>query len=152
MGIQVYISCHIQIILISTPITKSCEYSNSFAWSHGSWIYIYLYNQCLSPLKLWVLTPFMARCTRYNIMWSSLSVTCDRSVVFTGYPGLLRRWTWVPMDVCHHISSIYKAENILNMNFRIREICIYTVSCITSFRCTAYILSLSFSDNEMLRR
>jgi hypothetical protein len=31
-----------------------------------SWIYIYLYNQCLSPLKLWVLTPFMARCTRYN--------------------------------------------------------------------------------------
>ena len=56
------------------------------------------------------------------------------------------------MDVCHHISSIYKAQNILNMNFRIKEICIYTVSCITSFRCTAYILSLSFSDNEMLRR
>jgi hypothetical protein len=23
----------------------------------------------------------MARCTRYNIMWKSLSVTCDRSVV-----------------------------------------------------------------------
>jgi hypothetical protein len=26
--------------------------------------------------------PFMARCTRCNIMWSILSVTCDRSVVF----------------------------------------------------------------------
>jgi len=26
-------------------------------------------NQCLSPLTLWVRTPFMARCTRYNIMW-----------------------------------------------------------------------------------
>ena len=26
-------------------------------------------NQCLSPLKLWVRTPFIARCTRYNIMW-----------------------------------------------------------------------------------
>jgi hypothetical protein len=25
----------------------------------------------------------MARCTRYNIMWSSLSVTCNRSVVFS---------------------------------------------------------------------
>jgi len=23
-------------------------------WSYGSWIYNYLWNQCLSPLKLWV--------------------------------------------------------------------------------------------------
>jgi hypothetical protein len=29
----------------------------SWSWSHGSWIYNYLYNQCLSPLTLWVLTP-----------------------------------------------------------------------------------------------
>jgi len=35
--------------------------------------------------KLWVRTPFMVRCTRYNIMWYSLSVTCGRSVVFLGY-------------------------------------------------------------------
>jgi len=26
-----------------------------------------------------------------NIMWSSLSVTCDRSVVFTGYSGFLHQ-------------------------------------------------------------
>ena len=26
-------------------------------------------NQCLSPLKLWVQTPFMVRCTGYNIIW-----------------------------------------------------------------------------------
>jgi hypothetical protein len=38
-------------------------------WSHGSWIYKYLCNQCLSPIKLWVQIPLMARCTRYNIMW-----------------------------------------------------------------------------------
>jgi len=38
------------------------------SWSYGSWIYNYLYNLCLSPLKLWVRTPFIARCTRYNIM------------------------------------------------------------------------------------
>jgi len=25
--------------------------------------------EILSPLKLWVRTQFMARCTRYNIMW-----------------------------------------------------------------------------------
>jgi len=39
-----------------------------WSWSYGSWIYNYLCNQCLSPLKLWVRTLFMARCTRYNIM------------------------------------------------------------------------------------
>jgi len=43
------------------------------------------YNQCLSPLMLWVRMPFMARCTRYNIMWWSLSVTYDRPVVFSGF-------------------------------------------------------------------
>ena len=42
---------------------------SSWSWSHGSWIYNYLCNQCPSPLKLWVLTLFMARCTQYNIMW-----------------------------------------------------------------------------------
>jgi hypothetical protein len=26
----------------------------SWSWSYGSWIYNYLYNQCLSPLKLWI--------------------------------------------------------------------------------------------------
>jgi len=25
-----------------------------WSWSYGSWIYYYLCNQCLSPLKLWV--------------------------------------------------------------------------------------------------
>ena len=41
----------------------------SWSWLYGSWIYNCLCNQCLSPLKLWVWTPFMARCTQYNIMW-----------------------------------------------------------------------------------
>jgi len=40
-----------------------------WSWSYGSWIYNYLCNRCLSPLKLWVWIPLMARCTRYNIMW-----------------------------------------------------------------------------------
>ena len=61
------------------------------SWSYGSWIYDYLCNQCLSLLKLWGRNPFMAWCTRYNIMWQSLSVTCDRSVVFSGYSGFLHQ-------------------------------------------------------------
>ena len=39
----------------------------SWSWLHGSWIYNYLCNQFLSPLKLWVRTPFMAKCTRYTL-------------------------------------------------------------------------------------
>jgi len=42
---------------------------HAWYWSYGSWIYKYLCNHCLSLLKLWVRIPFMARCTRYNIMW-----------------------------------------------------------------------------------
>jgi len=40
-----------------------------WSWSYGSLIYNYLCNQCISPLTLWVRTPFIARCTRYTIMW-----------------------------------------------------------------------------------
>jgi hypothetical protein len=32
----------------------------------------------------------------YNIMWYSLSVTCDRSVVFPGSSGFLHQWNWPP--------------------------------------------------------
>ena len=45
---------------------------SSWLWSHGSLIYNYLCNQCPSPLKLWARTPFMAKCTGYNIIWQSL--------------------------------------------------------------------------------
>ena len=37
------------IAFIVIPIT--------WPWSYGSWIYNYLYNQCLSLLKMWVRTP-----------------------------------------------------------------------------------------------
>jgi hypothetical protein len=74
----------------------------SRSWSCGSWIYNYLCNLCISPLKLWVRIPFRrgvlntTLCDKvcqwlatrrwfslYNIMWYSLSVTCDTSVVFS---------------------------------------------------------------------
>ena len=38
------------------------------SWSYCCWIYSYLCNLCISPLKLWVRMLLMGRCTRYNIM------------------------------------------------------------------------------------
>ena len=38
-----------------------------WSWSCSSWIYNYLCNRCLSPLKLWVRTPFMAN-IRFNLI------------------------------------------------------------------------------------
>jgi hypothetical protein len=58
------------------------DHTKPWSWSYGSWIYNYIFNQWISHLKLWVWTPLMARCTRYNIMWWSLSIACCRSVVF----------------------------------------------------------------------
>ena len=52
----------------SISATSWCYKGLLWSWSYGSWIYNYLYNQCLSPLMLWVRTLFMARCTRYNII------------------------------------------------------------------------------------
>jgi hypothetical protein len=65
-------------------IALLCE-GSSLSWSYGSWIYNYIYNQCPVTLKLRFRILLMARCTRYNIVWYNLSMTCDRSVVFSGY-------------------------------------------------------------------
>ena len=40
--------------------------------------------------------PAQAGCTRYNIMWYSLSVTSGRSSVFSWYSGFLHQWNWPP--------------------------------------------------------
>jgi hypothetical protein len=54
--------------------------------TYGSWIYNYLCNQCLSPLKLWVQISL-----RRGVLHTTLSssVTCARSMVFSGYSGFL---------------------------------------------------------------
>jgi hypothetical protein len=49
----------------------------------------YACTRCISPLNLQFRIPQLARCTRYSIMWLSLSVICDRSVVFSGYSSFL---------------------------------------------------------------
>ena len=69
----------------------------SRSWSYGNWIYNYLFNQCLSPLMLWVGILLITRCTRYK------STLCDkvcqwlavgRSVVFSGYFFFLHQFNW----------------------------------------------------------
>ena len=62
--------------------TKGMHVEPSWALSYGRWIYNYLCMQCISPLKLWVRISVMAKCTRYNNRWYSLSVTCHTSMFF----------------------------------------------------------------------
>ena len=92
----------VDTLLLSNTLSWFC--ANQFLllllkgvmWPHGSWIYNYICNQCIKPLKLWVWIPLMVRCTRYNIMWQSLSVTCGRSVVVSGSSGFLHQYNWPP--------------------------------------------------------
>jgi len=56
---------------------------NAGSWSYGSCIDIYICNQCLSPLKLWVQSSLMLRCTRYDI--DKVCQCRYRSVVFFRY-------------------------------------------------------------------
>ena len=48
------------------------------------------------PITTNILTsnPAQTMCTQYNIMWSSLSVTCDRSVVISGFLSVLISVLW----------------------------------------------------------
>ena len=80
-------------------------------WSYDSWINNYLWHQCLSALQLWVQNPLMVRCTRYNIMWWSLSLTCDRSVAFYGYFYFLHQETWLPRYNWNMVESGVKHHN-----------------------------------------
>jgi hypothetical protein len=71
--------------------------------------------------------PAQASCTRYNIMWWSLSVICDRSVVFSGYSCFLHQLNWLPRytsnwnivesGVKHHNLPLKILQNIINMTF-----------------------------------
>jgi hypothetical protein len=71
-------------------------YKKGPSWfgSYGSWIYNLLWNNCLSPLLLWVRIPNRARCTTlwvvFNTTFNNISVISWRSVLLvkeTGKPG-----------------------------------------------------------------
>ena len=87
----------------------------------------------ISPVKLWVRNPLMARFTRCNFLWKSLSVTCSRSVVFSGYSGFLHQQNWPPQynwiilesDVNVKPSPIYIILTLFGLIFRRIYIYIY---------------------------
>jgi hypothetical protein len=58
---------------------------------------------------LWVRTPFMTRCTRYNIMWCSLSVTYDR---LGGFLLVLHQYNWLPRYIWNIIESGVKHHQL----------------------------------------
>ena len=68
----------------------------------ANWNYNYLCNQYLSPLNLWIQISIMARCTRYNNMWLSLSANYGRSSVFLGYSGFLHQYNF-NVQLMHNI-------------------------------------------------
>jgi hypothetical protein len=77
----------IVFILIHVYVIKICQ---SLPRGHLGRMVVefttnYRYNQCLLQIKLSVRIRSIARCTRYNFMWYSLSVTCDRSMIFSGF-------------------------------------------------------------------
>jgi hypothetical protein len=55
----------LQFLIQNMCQTCSTHVIRGPSWSYGSWIYYYIYNQCLSPQKLWVRIPLMAMSTRY---------------------------------------------------------------------------------------
>ena len=98
-------------ILVSQEAYPGNGQGQLWSWLYGSWIYNYLCNQCLSPLKLWFRTPFMSMRTRYIILWLSLSVTCGRSVDFSGYSGFHFQQSWPPRYNWNIVESGVKHHN-----------------------------------------
>ena len=54
----------------------------------------YLHNQCISPLKLWVWLPLIARCTQYNIMYPASGLWLSRSTTFPPPIKLTPLYNW----------------------------------------------------------
>jgi len=66
---QSVLFCIFSFLYCNMSVNLNTTLRWSWSWSHGSWIYNYLVNQCLSLLKIvWIL--FIQRSTRYTIMWS----------------------------------------------------------------------------------
>jgi hypothetical protein len=138
-----YKACAVNLIVGATPLRVAGMIHNGslavyvcsnviegLSWSrlYGSWIYNYLCNQCLSPLKLQVRTPFMPRCTLYiaalhdfewfGLVWFMVvnatfnSVISWRSLLLveeTGGPGESHR----PVAILWQTLSVYYCISVL---------------------------------------
>ena len=92
----------------------------SWSWLYGSWIFNYLCNQCLSPLKLWVWSLFMARFTRCNIMWKVCQLLAAGRWFSPGTPV-----SSINKTDCHYITKILLkvALNTINQTNQPIDIC-----------------------------
>ena len=63
--------------------------ATSMACYQRFWIWTSVSGRWFEIFSLMCSNPAQARCIRYNIMWSSLSVTYGKSMVFCGYSGFL---------------------------------------------------------------
>ena len=74
------------------------------------------FNQYLSPLKLWIRIPLMSRCTQYNIMWSSLSVTLGQNCDFREKDFWKCNWSqqpcWISKRNENHIKCLCNISTI----------------------------------------
>ena len=77
-----------------------------WSWSHGSWIYNCLCNQCLSPQNLWVRTPFDTNSCDKLI--SDLQQVC-------GFLRVLRFPPSIKTD-CHDITEILLKMSLNTIN------------------------------------
>jgi hypothetical protein len=83
------------------------------------------YNILLLHLKVVASSnPAQARCAWYNIMWQRLSVTCDRSVVFSRYSSFLHQSNWPPQDSWNIVEGgvKYHKPNLIRPILRLMRI------------------------------
>ena len=63
---------------------------SSWSWSYGRWVYATMQSVLITTNAV-SSNPNQAECTRYSIVRWSLSVSCDRCVVFSGHSGFLHQ-------------------------------------------------------------
>jgi hypothetical protein len=98
------------------------------SWSHGSWIYNYLCNQCLSPLTLWVRIPL-----RRGVLDTTL---CDK-VCHWFSPGT--PVSSANKTECHDITEI-----LLKVVLNTRTLTLWNIQGIFVFSLLYFWLSSSF--------
>ena len=101
-----YFYCSIVYIHCDFFVIRKCNMTQlswgpSWSWSYGSWIYNYLRNQCLSPLKLWVHgdTTLYDKVCQWLVTgrWFSLVSSTNKTELHDIY-----NWNNVESGVKHH--------------------------------------------------
>jgi hypothetical protein len=115
---------------------------SSWSWLHGSWIYNYLYNQCLSALMLWVWTPIRwdvldtALCW-FGVFWlqqdgpQSFTKVVTKKILSTILFFLLTVTTTVAV-------SSTTTSGKMNFHFNVYLVCDFHGINYNQVRCTRY--------------